>query len=231
MISITIDIINNMFNSTGDIQMALTIKEQIYNAIWEGITNGEYRPDHVFNEKTLVEKYQVSKSPVRDALIELCSDGILRSIPRYGYEIVRISSKQLWEITRLRLLIESDNLELMMGRFSEVQIAQLKAHTMKTDHMLQNGDLSIRMHWNNNIDFHKLLYSMSNNEFGASLLERCMKSQTMAYSMSCLYAENSNKLLSTTLHWEIIHHIEKNDRDGAINALKSDLESFPSNMF
>ena len=65
-----------------------TLKENIYNSIWDGIVNGEYDSNYIFNEKALVEKYKVSKSPVRDALIELCSDGILRSIPRYGYEIV-----------------------------------------------------------------------------------------------------------------------------------------------
>lgn len=221
-----------MIRSTNEVEhMAVTIKERIYNAIWEGIANGEYRSDHLFNEKALVEKYQVSKSPVRDALIELCSDGVLRSIPRYGYEIVRISGKQLQEIIRLRSLIELDNLEMMMGHFSTEQVAQLKSATLSTDHMLENGGLTARNHWNNNMLFHKLLYSMSNNEFGASLLDRCMKAQTMAYSLSYLYTAKQGDLLNTKQHWSIIDAIAQNDKDGALKALRTDLESLSMASF
>ncbi len=205
--------------------MAATLKQQIYNAIWEGIVNGEYRADHVFNEKTLVEKYQVSKSPVRDALIELCSDGVLRSIPRYGYEIVQISNKQLQEIIRLRALIEVDNLEMMVGRISPEQIAQIKAHILETDRKLENGTLTVRNHWENNIAFHKMLYSMSNNQFGASLLDRCLKAETMAYSMYCLYTVEQNDLLDSKGHWAIVNCMEQSDREGAAAALRKDLES------
>ena len=67
-----------------------TIKSRVYNAVWNDIIDGAYDWNYVFNEKSLVEKYGVSKSPVRDALLELCKDNVLRSIPRYGYEIVRI---------------------------------------------------------------------------------------------------------------------------------------------
>ena len=62
------------------------LKAQIYTKIFEDIIRGEYGPEDVLREKALVEKFHVSKSPVREALIELCKEGVLRSIPRYGYE-------------------------------------------------------------------------------------------------------------------------------------------------
>ena len=46
-----------------------TIKSRLYNAIWNDIIDGVYDWNYVFNEKSLVEKYQVSKSPIRDALL------------------------------------------------------------------------------------------------------------------------------------------------------------------
>lgn len=79
---------------------------------------------------------------------------------------MQISNKQLQEIIRLRALIEVDNLEMMVGRISPEQIAQIKAHILETDRKLENGTLTVRNHWENNIAFHKMLYSMSNNQFG-----------------------------------------------------------------
>lgn len=205
--------------------MEKTIKRRVYNAIWEGIVNGDYSADYVFNEKTLVEKFQVSKSPVRDALIELCSDGVLRSIPRYGYEIVQITGKQLQDIMRLRALIELDNLDTMIGRVSPDQLEQLKEQIQSVDEQLKKGVLNVRQHWENNIAFHKLLYRMSNNQFGASLLDRCLKAETMAYSTYCLYDSEQMDQLDTEGHRSIVRCLENNDRQGALEALRKDLDS------
>ena len=206
--------------------MAATLKEQIYNAIWEGIVNGEFPSNHVFNEKALIEKYNVSKSPVRDALIELCNDGILRSIPRYGYEIVHITNKQFHEINRIRMLIEMDNLNFVMDTITERDIAQLKAYVSETDEALKQGEITTKTHWNNNVGFHKLLYSISNNEFGSLMLERCLKPLMIAYSISYKPSNEKYASLNTDSHWAILHCMESKDKQGAINALKGDLESF-----
>lgn len=206
--------------------MEKTIKRQVYDAIWEGIVNGEYAADYVFNEKALVEKFQVSKSPIRDALIELCSDGILRSIPRYGYEIVQITGKQLQDIMRLRALIELDNLDVMVGRLAPSQIDQLKQQIQDVDLQLKSGTLNVRQHWENNIGFHRMLYKMGGNQFGANLLERCLKAETMAYSTYCLYgADQMSGQLDTEGHRSIVHCLEQNDRAGALESLKKDLDT------
>lgn len=201
-----------------------SLKQQIYNAIWGGIVSGEYHADYVFNEKALVEKFQVSKSPVRDALIELCSDGILRSIPRYGYEIVRITGRELQDITRIRTLIELDNLEMMAGRIHPEQMESLKEKMALVDQKLAEGNLTVRDHWENNMTFHKELYRMSNNQFGASLLDRCLKAETMAY---CLYGAVQLDRLDTKGHWAIVRFLERGDSQGAKEALRRDLNSMP----
>ena len=47
------------------------LKEMVYNAVLQEIISGKYQPGDILNEKKLIEKYEVSKSPVRDALISL----------------------------------------------------------------------------------------------------------------------------------------------------------------
>ena len=71
-----------------------SLKTQIYNAILDHIFSGEFKPGQILNEKELVEKFGCSKAPVREALIALCSDNVLRSFPRYGYEIIRLDYGQ-----------------------------------------------------------------------------------------------------------------------------------------
>ena len=56
-----------------------SIKDQIYNKIFAGIMNNEFSFDEFLTEKSLMEKYQVSRAPVREALMQLRSDRIIAS--------------------------------------------------------------------------------------------------------------------------------------------------------
>ncbi|MCB6367310.1 GntR family transcriptional regulator, partial [Intestinibacillus massiliensis] len=55
------------------------LKDMIYSKVFSSIIKGEYSANDIISEKQLIEKYQVSKSPVREALGKLCSEGILKS--------------------------------------------------------------------------------------------------------------------------------------------------------
>ena len=67
------------------------LKEQIYDDIFERILKGSLPPNELIKENTLVEYYGVSRAPVREALLMLCTEGVLKSIPRAGYQIVQIN--------------------------------------------------------------------------------------------------------------------------------------------
>ena len=72
-------------------EKTLSLKDTVYKQIIEMICDGTLSPDSLITENQMIEHFKVSKSPVREALIQLCHDGILTSIPRCGYQIVRIT--------------------------------------------------------------------------------------------------------------------------------------------
>ena len=69
----------------------MKLKDQIYEKVLNEITEGRYLQNEIITERELIEKYGVSKSPVREALIELCNENVLVSRPRMGYQIRPIS--------------------------------------------------------------------------------------------------------------------------------------------
>ena len=107
-----------------------SLKETIYNAILEDIIALEYRPGEILNEKTLIEKYNCSKSPVREALLALCADTVLRNIQRYGYEVVRLTMEDIHEMIQFLYILESGILQLRMPRFTPSQMERLEAIDM-----------------------------------------------------------------------------------------------------
>ena len=83
-----------------------SLKEQIYEQIIDGIVSGEYKGGQILNEQELVQRYNVSKSPVREALTILSSEGILTSIPRYGYQVISFNLSNVRSIMEFRAVLE-----------------------------------------------------------------------------------------------------------------------------
>lgn len=202
-----------------------TIKSRLYNAIWNDIIDGVYDWDYVFNEKSLVEKYQVSKSPVRDALLELCKDNVLRSIPRYGYEIVRIPEKQLREMIEMRVLLETASLRQCFASLSQAEFDILREYNLRSRLLLLDKNSTARDLWEDNMQFHRTLFSFSNNEFGMTLLARCMQMQTMAYVQLYRFTRDAHKVMTSTSHERIARLLEEGDHEGAVQALQNDIRS------
>ncbi|WP_349645175.1 GntR family transcriptional regulator [Clostridium autoethanogenum] len=159
-----------------------TLKNQIYNALFSDIINGIYSSDTILTEKFLMEKYGVSRAPIREALTQLIGTHILSSIPRQGYKIIQPSKQQLLEIVKFRSVLESSFLENYYMYIDEAFIEELKNICMSHANC-PDDDFMVR--WNYNCEFHLKLFSIYGNQYAYKLLEDAMNIQTIF-----LYREN-----------------------------------------
>ena len=79
-------------------ESAGSLKKTVYNELMGDIVKGELRANDIVTENSLIQRFSVSKAPVREALIELCKDGFLRSLPRYGYQVVQCTVPEIIEM-------------------------------------------------------------------------------------------------------------------------------------
>jgi DNA-binding GntR family transcriptional regulator len=96
---------------------ATTRAERLADEIAESVLSGEFRPGLRLDEKTLAERYAVSRTPVREALRQLASTGLIDIKPRRGATVVRTTSAQL---------------EILFGAMAEIEAtcARLSAISM-----------------------------------------------------------------------------------------------------
>ena len=87
------------------------LSEKIHDEILELIIKNATEEEQVLNEKRLVELFGVSKAPIREALIKLCSEGVLKNIPRYGYVVVKMKEKDARDILKIRCILELEALK------------------------------------------------------------------------------------------------------------------------
>ena len=58
--------------------LKITLKDNVYRQVIEMICNGQLQNDDIITEKQLTSHFGISKSPVREALIQLCHDHVLK---------------------------------------------------------------------------------------------------------------------------------------------------------
>jgi DNA-binding GntR family transcriptional regulator len=79
------------------------------------------------SERELMERYGLSKAPLREALVRLGQEGLLRAIPRSGYQVKPITVQDVQDIFALRLLLEPAAARQAAGHVDEALLSELDA--------------------------------------------------------------------------------------------------------
>ncbi|MDL2229406.1 GntR family transcriptional regulator [Treponema sp. OttesenSCG-928-L16] len=202
-----------------------SLKRRIYDTMLDGIIRGEYQPDTPFTEKELVDKFQVSKSPIREALIELCNEGALRSIPRFGYEVIRITDRDVEEIKKFRLLIECGSMDRDWGMISTAHIQSLQ-NLLEQDYGVP-GNFDVHEHWKRNTKFHLQLISCYNNEYLYNSLADALRFLARAYGQ--FFWDKWRQTVYVGFaegHKELLEVIRSRDKKNALKLLEKDICGF-----
>lgn len=203
--------------------MGPNLKEKVYKAIMDDIVNDVYRPFQILSESSLVEKYNCSKSPVREALQLLCNDGVLRSIPRCGYEIKLIMQEEIIQMLNARYLIEAGFVIQTMERIRPQQIDQLNNMVVS----LSSCQDDMWRYWDLNTEFHLFLVAISGNDIAHGELQRICNKLKMAYAqLSRTNWRSGGISFEAKNHRAIIAALEKKDLVAVRAAIQQDLLGF-----
>ena len=103
------------------------IRDGIYDLIRDEILSCTLVPGSQFHEQDLAQRYEVSKSPIRDALLRLQEQNLVEVLPRRGYRVRPISVADAIEMYEMRLLYERACAARVIEHASDGEIATLDA--------------------------------------------------------------------------------------------------------
>lgn len=192
-----------------------TLKDQVYDALFSDIINGVYPADTILTEKFLMEKYSVSRAPIREALTQLTGTHILSSIPRQGYKILQPSRQQLLEVIKFRSALECSFLESYCNYIDESWIKELRTTCVDYINCPTNDFMS---HWHYNCQFHLKLFSIYGNHYAYKLLEDALNIQT-------IFFVQKKHSATMDLHLALVDYLEKGEITTAVTILKADIEN------
>lgn len=196
------------------------VTSMVHQRLYDDIINGVVTVNDILTESSLAERFSVSKAPVREALISLCGDHLLQSIPRTGYKVVQIMPEEAAQLSELRLAIETFLLNKAFPALGLAQVEQLEAlhaHNLAEEQVRT----TVQDHWRRNMAFHQLLASFGGNELMARELERVLASCARAATQYFLGRRKAAD--PEDLHGPLIHALRAGDRERAQQLLQKDI--------
>ncbi|NEE00218.1 GntR family transcriptional regulator [Phytoactinopolyspora halotolerans] len=83
-----------------------SLREQVAEALRAAVVSGEMKPGQVYSAPALAARFEVSATPVREAMLDLAKQGLIEVVPNKGFHVTAVSDGELDQITEIRLLLE-----------------------------------------------------------------------------------------------------------------------------
>ncbi|MEM7060946.1 MAG: GntR family transcriptional regulator [Pseudomonadota bacterium] len=138
------------------------LADEVYNQLMDAILGGEIGPDDRLVQERLAAELEISRTPVREALLRLEQDGVLVNSPRGGFVLYRMSEGEIRELYQARAAIESQAARILAGQNDPSKNSELRATVGREEDI---STPSIRAYFDANRNIHRQFLTMVNNRF------------------------------------------------------------------
>ncbi len=192
-----------------------TLADQVYHAVRAQILDGHVAPGEFIREQNLNEALEVSRTPIREALGRLASEGFLEKLPHRGFRVPEEPIKDLLELYPIVAALERLAGRLAFPRLTPDDLARLKAINAQLEAAQDAGDAQALTELNNR--FHRLFGERSGNGWLCNLLDDLRAQLTRLERWYYSYGEHTRQSISQ--HAEIIDALEAGDHARALGLL------------
>ena len=151
---------------------SISMTNAVLEALRNDINNCIYESGQFVTEAEISQKFNVSKTPAREALNYLCQEGLLDKIPRKGYIVKSLSLAEVQNLFQFRNILERASVELAVRYASEQELQTLsELARAKLDPAAE--DLARQYHDLNN-NFHISVAKLSRNPYLINALQNVL---------------------------------------------------------
>ena len=136
----------------------IPIREEVYESLRSAILAGRLDPGERLAEEHLAEELEVSRTPVREALHKLESEGLIRPLETRGFIVSRESKEEVEELFELRSVLEGYALRIICGKTSNDLLKELGSLIKNAEQALAEKRVDEVFKWNT--QFHDVLHGL-----------------------------------------------------------------------
>lgn len=203
-----------------------TTQESVVDHLRTLILSRQLKPGERLVQSDLAEELGVSRTPIREALHKLASEGLVSFSAYKGASVANFSLVELEEIYNVRIALEGYAAYLAAQHASEEELQQMEALLWKTEEARQQADHSRLLELNRK--FHTILYKASRQrrlyEMIINHLELSDLYRRMYFTVEHLYAN------TVAEHEELLEILRRGDAEGAEQHTRINLQRTASSL-
>lgn len=198
-----------------------SLKELAYDRLKGLIITGALEPGKLHIEKRLAESLGVSRTPIREALLELSREGMVAFVPGKGIEIRSLTAPQVREVFEIRMVIEGYIVRKIADRLTADDIETLDAKLSAQEKILGSADQLAFIEYDK--QFHLYLASRIGNKRIEAILDN-LRDQIHLMGIRAI-EEHSRMKQVIEEHRAIFFGLKERNPQKAYDALISHLEN------
>ncbi|TMW72841.1 GntR family transcriptional regulator [Alteribacter natronophilus] len=194
--------------------------EQVYEDIKDNILTGKLAPGSRIVSGQLAEQYQISRTPLREALRQLQIEGLLEN-DKAGLRVVKIDAKDFEELCDCRLYLEKEVIRLVAEEATDDQLQEINKVLEHSEKEINSEGSNHKKILELNAEFHRLVIDCCSNKRLIQLVNQ-VRSVLLIYRGMILRDESHNKEILEE-HKMIFNSITERDKERAAEAIEMHL--------
>lgn len=197
-----------------------SLSTSIVATLKERIIAWQYPPEYRLTEEALCREFAVSRSPIREALRILATNGLVRRMDNGGYAVHQVNMRELEELYEVRLALELYSVETLAARGTTATVlaalretwrATLKERSRKPEELAERD-----------AEFHETLAGLVGNE---ALLQQLKAINERLFVFRMIDFAKPDRVRSTChQHLKVLERIVAQDTEGARKAIRRNIE-------
>lgn len=200
-------------------ELSTSLAEQAYLQLRGEILTCTLSPGQVVSERELARRYEISKTPIREALAQTCFEGLMQRLPGRGYMVAPITIKNIRDLFDLRLVLEVTAAERAAQNPSPEQIAKLKEMAVVSYNL--DDPESHTQFLKTNRNFHLALAEAAANERLVDALGQLLNEMDRLFYLGLRLRDSSEEM--TREHQEVVAALENGDVEGACKTVSKQI--------
>jgi len=184
-----------------------SLREQVTRALEAAVIAGELQPGVIYSAPGLAERFGVSATPVREAMLDLVGEGMVEPVRNRGFRVIEVSEADLDQISQIRLLVEVPTMGQVAKLLTAEKIAELNALGQAIEEAAQQRNLIEYLDCDRK--FHAQLISAIANSRLTELVDR-LRRQARLFGLQEL-ADTGKLVASAQEHRTLLRVLQSGD--------------------
>jgi len=199
----------------------ISLSEQARDALLESIVSGKLAAGTRLTEEYLSSEFGISRTPVRDALSRLESDGLIERLPKRGYQVKQLDAQAVAELLDCRIEVE---LKILAENYTSLDQEKLLALRRELENIDPFSPEALARARQLDDLLHNIINQCCRNRYWQDIHRKLLKQRLPFRDLrNTGSGESINRLKNERL--DLLASLIKGDKEQSLLALRKHLES------